>query len=249
MEVCARTCITGCAVLECWCLITFVVIDETKEFLYSAIEKYEHVALSCSFGAAEGMVIIDLLNSLDIRIPIFVLDTGRLPQETHNLIDRIRDRYDVNIDMVFPNSDELFDLVKTRGPNCFFDSVSNRKLCCHVRKVAPLKRYMENKGYKAYISGVRKEHSEERSKAERIEKQADGMIKINPLCDWTYTDVWEYVNANSVPVNKLHTMGYESVGCAPCSRPGKGRDGRWWWENSNKECGIHDYGHTDGSGI
>ena len=90
------------------------MIDETKEFLYSAIEKYEHVALSCSFGAAEGMVIIDLLNSLDIHIPIFVLDTGRLPQETHNLIDRIRDRYDVNIDIVFPNSDELFDLVKTR---------------------------------------------------------------------------------------------------------------------------------------
>ena len=213
------------------------------------------ISLSASFGAPEGMVLLDMMWRIDpVRTRVFTIDTGRLPQETHNLIDRVRDRYRIEVEVYFPDPARVEAMVRQRGMNLFYESVENRRLCCGIRKVEPLERALAD--LDAWISGLRRDHSAERSEAELIE--IDGVhgdrIKLNPLVQWTKDEVWKYVRQNHVPVNALHAKGYPSVGCAPCTRAVREgedeRDGRWWWEqDSDRECGIHTGYESEGSGI
>ncbi len=201
---------------------------------------------SCSFGA-EDMVILHLLSTLkekDSKIPdIITLDTGRLNEETYQLIDQVIQKYGFSIKFLHPDADGLNEIMKDYGPNLFYRSVELRKKCCEIRKVIPLN--IELSKRKAWITGLRKEQSVDRSDIQKImdDPDRDWMIKISPLADWTEEQVWAYIRQNSIPYNSLHDRGFPSIGCAPCTRaivPGEdSRAGRWWWETGKKECGIH----------
>jgi len=207
-------------------------------------------AFACSFGA-EDMVILDMLSKIstgpgnDIRV--FTLDTGRLFPETYDLMQEAHEKYRVPIQVVAPDSKELEDLVSRNGPNLFYLSVENRKACCNVRKVHPLARALA--GSEAWIVGLRRDQSAERSVVEKIsrDKSQNGIWKVCPLAEWTWDDVLRYAKENDVPINRLHSQGFPSIGCAPCTRPIKPgddpRSGRWWWETGAKECGLHPAGH------
>lgn len=213
------------------------------------------IALSASFGSPEGMVILDLMHRIDPeRTRIFSIDTGRLPQETYELMDRVRDRYGVEIEVYFPDSEQVESMVRKHGHNLFFESVEMRQLCCGIRKVAPLERALAE--LNAWITGLRPEHSDARARVKAVEIDVvhGGRIKLNPLASWTRQQVNRYVHEKRIPVNALHRRGYPSVGCAPCTRAirsGEGeRAGRWWWERDDtRECGIHVGYEGDGSGI
>ena len=174
---------------------------------------------------------------------IFTLDTGRLPQETYEVIEETRNRYGTNVEILFPDRRQVEQMVAQHGPNLFYQSVENRKLCCRIRKVDPLRRALRE--LDAWICGLRAEQSPTRSDLARIEwDEVFGLIKVNPLADWTTAQVWQYINDNDVPYNRLHDQGYPSIGCAPCTRPvtpgADIRTGRWWWEQpEHKECGLH----------
>ena len=213
------------------------------------------MALSASFGSPEGMVILDLMHRLDAeQTRVFSIDTGRLPQETYNLIDRVRDRYDLDVEIYFPAAERVEQMVREHGFNLFYESVEKRQYCCGVRKVEPLERALAD--LDAWITGLRPEHSRARAdvRAVGVDELHGGRIKLNPLATWTRDDVDQYVREKSVPVNALHAQGYPSVGCASCTRairPGDDeRSGRWWWEHDDsRECGIHVGYEVDGSGI
>ncbi len=213
------------------------------------------ISLSASFGSPEGMVILDMMTKIDrARTRIFTIDTGRLPQPTYNLIDRVRDRYQVEVEVFFPDPKRIEDMVRSRGMNLFYESVDNRRLCCGIRKVEPLERALAR--LNAWITGLRREQGVTRADVRTVETDQvhDGRIKLNPLARWTGDDVWSYIKTHSVPVNALHAKGYPSVGCAPCSRAIRDgedeRAGRWWWEQAeSRECGIHDGYEDQGSGI
>jgi thioredoxin-dependent adenylylsulfate APS reductase len=213
------------------------------------------IALSSSFGAPEGMVVLDLMHRLRPRATrVFTIDTGRLPQETYNLMDRVRERYEIEIEVFFPDAERVQKLVRQHGLNLFYESVEKRQLCCAVRKVEPLERALE--GLDAWITGLRAEQSAARELVRGIEidEVHGGRIKLNPLHAWTREDVMNYVRAHHVPIHAFHGRGYPSVGCAPCSRavqPGEPeRSGRWWWEEeTSRECGIHTGYEDKGSGI
>lgn len=230
---------------------------DASEILTWAVENFApRLALSCSFGAPEGLVLLDMLHRIDPKSRVFVLDTGRLPQETYDLIDRVRDRYDKEVEVVFPRAKDVQAMVRARGLNLFYESVDDRQLCCRVRKVEPLNRYFAEAGLDAWVSGLRRDQGVTRGDTPKLEIDAahGGIVKLNPIADWTREQVLEYVKANGVPTNRLHAAGYPSVGCAPCSRaiaPGDDpRAGRWWWENPDtKECGIHIGEESEGSGI
>jgi phosphoadenosine phosphosulfate reductase len=202
------------------------------------------VALACSFQAEES-VLIDMMHRLrgaDFRT--FTLDTGRLNQETYDCMDAIRDRYGISVEVYFPDAGRVEDMVRAHGLNLFYQSIEHRKLCCAVRKVEPLNRAL--KDLSAWMTGLRREQAVTRSAVGKIEVDKDhgGIFKINPLADWSQDAVWKYIRERNVPFNWLHTQGYPSIGCAPCTRPVKpGEDhraGRWWWENlDTKECGLH----------
>lgn len=208
------------------------------------------VALATSFQL-QGMALLDMLVRTDPRARIFTLDTGRLPSQTYELMDRVRDRYGVNIEVLFPDKSEVEEMVVSHGVNLFYKSVENRRLCCQVRKTNPLNGFLRT--LDAWISSIRADQTEQRAGARKFEIDYlhGRMLKINPILDWTMERVWDYVRENDVPYNELHDMGYPSIGCAPCTRAVKeGEDpraGRWWWErSSDKECGIH-FGHEDNS--
>jgi len=228
-----------------------------ERLLAWAVERFHpRLVLSCSFGAPEGMVLLDMLHRIEPGVRVFTLDTGRLPQATHDLIDRVRDRYGVNVEVVFPEPADVVAMVRQHGQNLFYESVEKRQLCCRIRKVEPMRRYFATAGIDAWIAGLRREQNVTREDAAKVEIDAAhaGMIKLNPLADWTHQQVWDYVGKHNVPVNRLHKQGYPSVGCDPCSRaiqPGEdARAGRWWWENpETKECGIHVEEESNGSGI
>lgn len=213
------------------------------------------IALSASFGSPEGLVILDLMHRIDpARTRVFTIDTGRLPQPTYNLIDRVRDRYDLDVEIYFPQAEAVQRMVQGNGLNLFYESAEQRKLCCYTRKVEPLERALAD--LDAWIAGLRPDQATTRQqvKAVEIDDVHGDRIKLNPLVGWTRGDVWKYVKEHHVPVNALHAEGYPSVGCAPCSRAIKeGEDeraGRWWWENEeSRECGIHTGYETEGSGI
>jgi len=225
------------------------------EILSWAIENFHpRLALSASFGGPEGMVLVDLMHRLEPGSRVFVLDTGRLPQATYDLIDRVRDRYDKPVEVVLPDTEAVQKMVRDRGVNLFYESLENRQLCCRIRKVEPLERYLQD--VDAYVSGLRRGQSSGRSDTPKvhIDHARGGAVKVNPLADWSHNQVWDYVRAHKVPVNRLHGKGYPSVGCEPCSRaigPGEdARAGRWWWENeASKECGLHVDENAGGSGI
>jgi phosphoadenosine phosphosulfate reductase len=212
------------------------------------------LVLSCSFGAREGMVLLDMMQRIDPASRVFTLDTGRLPQETYDLMDRVRDRYDKQIEVVFPRAADVEAMVREQGLNLFYESVEKRKLCCRIRKVEPLSRYLA--GVDAWVSGLRRDQNVTRADTPKVEidESHGGIVKLNPIADWTDDRVEAYVREHDIPVNRLHGEGYPSVGCAPCSRAiGPGDDlraGRWWWENpETRECGIHTGEEDQGSGI
>ena len=198
-------------------------------------------AFACSFGA-EDMVVLDAIAKNARRIEVFTLDTGRLPEETHALLETVRNKYPIAIRTYFPDAIAVQTWVEQNGPNGFYRSIAQRQQCCHIRKVEPLKRALVGK--KSWITGLRREQSAARQTLElEAWDEANGLLKINPLLDWTTEDVWAYIRTNDVPYNALHDRAYPSIGCAPCTRavhPGEdSRAGRWWWESSSKECGLH----------
>jgi phosphoadenosine phosphosulfate reductase len=199
-------------------------------------------ALSSSFGA-EDMVLIDMLMKVDRNARIFTLDTGRLPQETYNVIDATRERYGATIEVFFPQADAVQSMVAQHGMNLFYESIENRKLCCGVRKMEPLRRALSS--LDAWMTGLRREQSVTRTDVHTIEwDESNQLVKVNPLADWTHADVWAYIREHNVPYNALHDRGYPSIGCAPCTRAVQAgeheRAGRWWWEHPDtKECGLH----------
>jgi thioredoxin-dependent adenylylsulfate APS reductase len=231
-------------------------LDSEALLRWAVARFHPRLVLSCSFGAPEGLVILDLLHRIQPGARVFLLDTGRLPQATHDLVDRVRDRYGVAVEVVFPDPRAVQDMVRAHGQNLFYESVEKRQLCCRLRKVEPMRRYFAEAGVDAWIAGLRREQNVTRRDAPKVEIDAahGGLVKVNPLADWTHEQVWSYVRDHGVPVNRLHREGYPSVGCEPCSRavqPGEDvRAGRWWWEQSDtRECGIHVGEERDGSGI
>lgn len=200
------------------------------------------VVFASSMGA-EDQVITHMISANAPDVPVFTLDTGRLFQQTHDLIEESRRRYGMPLGIYFPDYNRVEEMVRERGPNLFYESVENRKLCCHIRKVEPLERALA--GRQAWITGLRQAQSVTRERLNPVEwDQANSLVKLAPLSSWTEDDVWDYIRENDVPYNKLHDQGYPSIGCAPCTRavkPGEGtRSGRWWWENpAHKECGLH----------
>jgi len=210
-----------------------------------ALDKFSpQIALACSFQAEES-VLIDMMHrqrGSDFRI--FTLDTGRLNQETYDCMDAIRDRYGISVEVYFPDASKVEDMVRAHGLNLFYQSIEQRKLCCAVRKVEPLNRALKN--LSAWMTGLRRAQTVTRSEVSKVEIDKDhgGIVKINPLADWSQDAVWTYIRERNVPFNWLHTQGYPSIGCAPCTRAVKrGEDpraGRWWWEiTESKECGLH----------
>lgn len=204
---------------------------------------HPRLALASSFGA-EDVVVIDMMMKINPKSRIFTLDTGRLNQETYDVMDEIRNKYNTNIEVMFPDSNEVEQMVRVNGMNLFYQSMGNRKLCCGIRKVHPLKKMLST--LDGWITGLRADQTEVRSSAQKIEidPQHDGIIKLNPIIDWTWDQTWDYIKKNGVPYNKLHDKGYPSIGCEPCTRaikPGEPlRAGRWWWETDpEKECGLH----------
>lgn len=201
------------------------------------------LALASSFGA-EDMVLIDMLSKLDPPTTIFTLDTGRLHEETYDVMERTRERYKVAIESYFPGRDAVEALERERGFYSFRQSIEERKFCCRVRKVEPLGRALLS--VDAWITGLRREQAATRTGIDAVEIDAShgSIVKINPLVDWTEPQVWAYIHEHHVPYNALHDQGFPSIGCAPCTRaikPGEDvRAGRWWWENpETKECGLH----------
>ncbi len=217
-------------------------VDDAVALLRSIAARHAPAVFASSFGA-EDMVIIDLIARHGLPIRAFTLDTGRLPDETHALIDRARERYGLPVDIYTPDARLLQGFVRENGVNAFYKSVELRKACCGVRKSEPLKRALVAKG--AWITGLRREQSVTRAEIAVEEFDAEhGIPKFNPLADWSHDDVWRYLRAHDVPCNALHDRGYPSIGCAPCTRavePGEDvRGGRWWWEApEHKECGLH----------
>ncbi len=202
-----------------------------KDILSWSIEKFSpKIAFASSFGA-EDVVVIDLMIKINKNNSrIFTLDTGRLNPETYDVMDQIQRKYQISIETLFPDYSEVEKMVYEKGINLMYKSIPNRKLCCEIRKIHPLRR--DQTFTRANVKKI------------EIDSSNNGIIKINPLADWTNDMIWDYIKKNDIPYNKLHDRGYPSIGCAPCTRsiqPGDDlRSGRWWWENDpHKECGLH----------
>ena len=206
------------------------------------IEKYNSVTFANSLGA-EDMVLVDLIQKHKLNVEIFSIDTGRLPSETYNLIQKVEDKYQFKIKLYFPNQEKVENYVNTNGINAFYNSLDLRKSCCAIRKVEPLNRALKNK--KAWITGMRQEQSQTRLALKEEEfDEAHQSQKLNPLSSWSEIEIWAYIKMHDVPYNALHDQFYPSIGCAPCTRAiSTGEDvraGRWWWEDpQSKECGLH----------
>lgn len=219
------------------------LIGPTLALLRQAVQQYGRVVYSNSLGA-ESLVLTDLIWTEVPEIGVFTLDTGRLHEETYSLIERLERRYQRRMQVFYPDPRAIEAWVAEHGINGFYNGVPQRQSCCHIRKIEPFRRAIAGAG--AWVTGVRREQSATRARAEPIEIDTanGGIAKISPLLDWTHDDVWAYIKSRKLPYNPLHDRGYPSIGCAPCTRavePGAdSRSGRWWWENSDsKECGLH----------
>ncbi|HUF19653.1 MAG TPA: phosphoadenylyl-sulfate reductase [Burkholderiales bacterium] len=217
-------------------------IAQAHELLTGIGSRHRPAAFGTSFGV-EDMVLLDLISRGKHAIEVFTLDTGRLPEETYALMARTAERYRIKVRTFFPDTAAIQDYVRINGINGFYDSVVQRKACCEVRKVEPLRRALAGK--RAWVTGLRREQSPTRATLPLSEYDpVHALQKFNPLADWMLDDVWRYVRRHDVPYNALHDRGYPSIGCAPCTRavkPGEDiRAGRWWWEATDaKECGLH----------
>jgi phosphoadenosine phosphosulfate reductase len=202
----------------------------------------DKIALSSSLGQ-EDQVLTDIILKINRHARIFTLDTGRLFPETYQLIDKTNMKYNIKLEVFFPDYTQVETMVNQEGMNLFYESIEKRKRCCNVRKIAPLHRAFQT--LQAWICGLRNQQSVTRKDLQLIEwDEVNGLLKINPLIHWTDEQVLEYIKANYVPYNKLHDKGFPSIGCEPCTRAiEKGEDiraGRWWWESpEHKECGLH----------
>ena len=215
-----------------------------QEILEWALDRFHPRMAISEGGGAEGMAILDMAVRIRPDVRVFTIDTGRLPQETYDLMERVRERYGISVEVLFPDRKAVEGLVNRHGPNLMYRAVDLRLLCCQVRKVQPLVKYLS--GLDAWATGLRREQWASRAEVRKIEIDHDhgGIAKVNPLADWTKREVWDYIRANDVPYHALFDQGYTSIGCAPCTRPvaagEQDRAGRWWWEtNAPKECGIH----------
>ena len=212
-----------------------------EEVLSWALSAYgDSLAISTSFQK-EGMVVIDIATRIHPHVRVFTIDTGRLPEETHQMMETVRQRYGIPVEIVFPEASEVESMIATHGPNLFYREVTLRKLCCHIRKVRPLERKLAT--LSAWVVGLRRSQTESRADIAKVESR-DGIVKISPLADWTTQDVEDYILRHDVPVHPLYAKGFPSIGCGPCTRATfdceDQRAGRWWWEqNTEKECGIH----------
>ena len=218
------------------------MVGEVVAILTEAVQDYSPVVFANSLGA-EDMVLTDIINRNELDVEMFSLDTGRLPQETYDLMQTVRMRYRIPLRIYFPDAQKIEEYATQNGVNGFYESVELRKRCCYIRKVEPLHRALHGKH--AWITGIRREQAATRSNLAMsvydVERQ---MQKFNPLLEWSNSQVWQYIKQNDVPYNELHDQFFPSIGCAPCTRavtPGEDiRAGRWWWEApENKECGLH----------
>ena len=218
---------------------------EPWELLEWALDRFGGgLALSTAFQEGD-VALIDMAYAIDPAVRVFSIDTGRLPQETHDLIESLRERYPgLALELLSPEADQVQRLVDRNGPNLFLRSVEMRLLCCNVRKVQPLNRALAS--LDAWVTGLRRDQWASRSDIRKVEidHDHDGIVKLNPLAEWTEGEVWDYLRENDVPVHPLYERGYTSIGCAPCTRAiatgEPTRAGRWWWETgAPKECGMH----------
>ena len=210
--------------------------------LQSAAADHAGALVQATSLGAEDMVITDLIARHQLPIAVATLDTGALHLQTLGLIPRIEQRYGLVIERFLPVAQDVIHFVRTHGDDAMYRSLELRKACCAVRKLEPLRRLLD--GRSAWITGLRREQSDGRSIVPFSETGADGRVKLNPLADWSWADVWHYIQAHDVPYNPLHDEFYPSIGCAPCTRAiavGEPfRAGRWWWEDDKaKECGLH----------
>lgn len=214
-----------------------------QEVLAQVLQKFgDKIALSSSLGA-EDQVLTDMLMKINPKARIFTLDTGRLFPETYDLIDRTSRKYKTKIEVFFPEHQKVEKMVNEKGINLFYESVENRKFCCHLRKIEPLQRAFAK--LDAWVCGLRAGQAVTRKDVALVEwDENNGLVKVNPLASWSEEQVWAYIHEHKVPYNVLHDKGFPSIGCQPCTRavePGEDvRAGRWWWENPDtKECGLH----------
>jgi thioredoxin-dependent adenylylsulfate APS reductase len=208
-----------------------------------AYETFPRLVIVASFQA-ESSVLIDMASRIKDGANVLTLDTGRLPQQTYDMIDRVRDRYGIEVQVVSPDAADLQDMVGRHGANLFLESPAMRRLCCDVRKSRPLARALA--GYDAWVTGVRREQAQTRSHTAVVaaDPEHEGLTKIAPLAAWSKQQVWAYIRDHDLPYHSLYDLGYTSIGCAPCTRATTAgedeRAGRWWWEeNEVKECGLH----------
>ncbi len=221
-------------------------LQSAEAILAAASRRFgDRLAVVTSFQDT-GSVILDIAHRNHLPIRVITLDTGRLPEETHIQIDRVRERYGIEVEIVVPDSLQVEELVRERGPNLFRVSPEHRFACCNVRKVQPFRRAVAD--LDGWIAGLRREQGASRRAIRTVEvdrsNRPDGsLIKIHPLADWTSEQVWQYIDEHRVPYHPLYDRGYRSIGCAPCTRaarPGEPvRAARWWWEEGAKECGLH----------
>ncbi len=222
--------------------------EKAKEMTAEQIIRLSHKEFGqrlvfASSLSEEDQVITDLISKVSVEIEIFTLDTGRLFQETYELLEKTQKKYTAPFEVYYPDNEAVEDMVRNYGINLFYESVANRKLCCGIRKVEPLKRALKNSD--AWICGLRQSQSITRKDLQIFEwDEANQKIKVNPIVDWSLDQVRDYIKTNNVDVSPLHERGFISIGCASCTRPvAEGEDiraGRWWWESpEQKECGLH----------
>lgn len=214
-------------------------LDTLKYLVQSGLK----CAFSSSFGQ-EDQVLTHIIAREKLPIDIFTLDTGRLFPQTYELIDQTTKRLKINIKVIFPTAEKMTELVENQGVNGFYHSIENRKACCSIRKIEPLKKALQ--GVDVWITGLRSGQSENRKELSVITWDENfHLLKVNPLINWKYDQVIEHLHTHKVPYNPLHDKGFKSIGCAPCTRAiDEGEDdraGRWWWESSKKECGLHQH--------
>lgn len=218
--------------------------DLTAEnILKWALQKFgSKIALITSFQS-EGMILLDMAAKINPKVRVVTIDTGRLHEETYGFMEQVRLHYGVEIEVHFPDSQEVHEMVSRHGINLFYKNVDSRLACCRVRKVHPLRRIL--RGLDAWITGLRRQQSTFRLNTQKIEVDHNNrnLVKVNPLAGWTDAEVSAYIEKHGVPKHPLYGQGYTSIGCAPCTRPVENgehnRAGRWWWETGVKECGLH----------